>query len=186
VAALSLASCYRASWYNGDGELTDAGWLVLEGNRYKLDLGPLDLTVSGSHTFRLSNLPNAEFTAGIEIIEPEPIPTSDAQPEHTSYVRLELKTSNGEVVVLEEGPLNTWVWSHALRGSTAFLYRRGESRDVPTENGSVRVEPVGLKAANGWGSYFQAERSETYILTFQVIEPRNTAKRPARLMLHSV
>jgi hypothetical protein len=153
------------------------------GTRYTLDLGPVDLTSPGTYVFRLEGLPNAEFTAGIEVIESEPIPLNDAQLEHTSYVRLELTTSEGEVAILEEAPLDTWVWSHGFGDSRAFIYRRGESRDVPVGNDAVRVEHVGVRAANGWGTYFTARRSETYTLTLHVLDPRNTAKRPSRLML---
>jgi hypothetical protein len=186
MVVLTLTACYRASLYDGDGQLTDAGWLVVEGHRFRLDLGPVDLATPGSHSFRLSNLPSAEFCAGVEISHFEPIQENDTHLKHTSYVRLELKRSDGALAVLEEGPLSAWVWSHALQSSNAFLYRRGESRDVPIGNGATRAEPLGLKAAGGWGTYFTPERSERYVLTFQVIDPRSTVKTNARLVLHSV
>jgi hypothetical protein len=187
VSVMSLVTaggCYHAARYDGDGQLTDAGWLVFMGNRYRLDLGPVDLATPGRHTFRLSDLPRTEFTAGVEITVAEPRELDDAQVAHTSYVRLELKTSAGEIAVLEEGPLNSWVWSHALQGSIAFVYRRGERKDVPLRNGNTRVERVGIKEASGWGTYFTAERSETYFLTLEVVDPSSTATKPAHLILY--
>jgi hypothetical protein len=184
LVAVGLASCYRSSSYDGDGQLTDAGWPAIEGNRYKLDLGPVDLTVPGIRSYRLHNLPSAEFTVGLEIIENEPIQMNSARPDHPSLVRLELKNSNDQIAILEEGPLDTWVRSYALGEVTSFLYRRGESRDISNGNGGTQGERLGIKAEKGWGTYFTAGRSSTYIIKFQVIDPRSAAKTAARLVLH--
>src|SRR4030095_12778598 len=106
---VGVAGCYSTARYDGDGQLTDAGWWVIMGYRYSLDLGPVVLTSPGTYVVRLKGLPNAQFTAGIEVVEDAPIPLATSQAEDTTNVRLELKTSAGEIVVLEEGPLNTWV-----------------------------------------------------------------------------
>jgi hypothetical protein len=184
AVTVGLVACYRLSWYDGDGQLTDAGWQAIEGNRYKLDLGAVDLTVPGTRTYRLDNLPSAEFTVGLEILEGEPIQMNSAPPGLLSLVRIELTNSNDQVAILEEGPLDTWVRSYALGHATSFLYRRGESKDIPIGNGATQGERIGIKAENGWGTYFTAGRSGTYSLKFQVIDPRSAVKTAAHLVLH--
>jgi hypothetical protein len=184
AAAVGLAACYRSAWYDGDGQLTDYGWQAVEGNRYKLDLGPVNLATPGIRTYRLHNLPGAEFTVGLEIIESKPIQLNSAPPNYPSLVRLELKNSNDQVAIFEEGTLDTWVRSYALGRVTSFLYRRGESRDVPIGNGITQSERLGIKAEKGWGTYFTTRRSSTYIIKFQVIDPRSATATAARLVLH--
>lgn len=184
AAVMSLTACYRASSYSGDGRLTDYGWWELEGNRFVLDLGPVDLSVPSRHSYRLSNLPNAEFTAGVEIVEAEPNLIGSARPAHPSVVRLELTTSNNEVAIIEEGPLDIWVWSYGVGGMESYLYRRGEAKEVPLGGGTTTSERLGVKAAKGWGSYFTPEESTTYFLTFEVLDSRSETKRPARLVLY--
>ena len=179
-----LVACYRSAWYDGDGQLTDAGWQAVEGNRYKLDLGPVDLTAPGIRSYRLHNLPNAEFTVGLEIIESKPNQMDSVPPDHPSLVRLELRNSNEQIAILEERSLDTWVRSYSLGRVTSFLYCRGESREIPIGNGNTQGERLGVKADKGWGTYFTAERSSTYMIKFQVIDPRSAAKTVARLVMY--
>lgn len=186
AAAVGLAACYRSAWYDGDGQLTDYGWQAVEGNRYKLDLGPVNLATPGIRTYRLHNLPSAEFAVGLEIVESEPIQQNSTRADHPGLVRLELRNSNNEFAILEEGRLNTWVRSHALTDVTSsFLYRRGESRDFAVDaNGDTQSERLGTKAEKGWGTYFTARRSSTYVIKFQVIDPRLPMTTAARLILY--
>jgi hypothetical protein len=183
VVVAALSACYRVSSYDGDGELTNLGYSLKVGQHYRLDLGAVDLTAPAIHTYRLSKLPNSMFVVGIEIVEPEPIRSDDTHQDHGNYVRVELRTSDGQIAILEEGSLDTWVWSYKLRDAKAFLYRRGQSREIPLEDGATTSEPVGLKAANGWGSTFVSDNSATYVLTVEVIAARNAIERPARIVL---
>jgi hypothetical protein len=183
LAALVAGGCYRASSYRGDGELVDYGWPTYW-RRYVLDLGPVDLSSLRSYSYTLRKLPDAEFTIGIELIEVQRNDLLGARPDHRGHVRLELKTTDGSTVVLEDGPLESWTWSHGGLDAVSFLYRRGEQRDKRLPGGGAKVELL-RNPHGGWGSYFIADNSKTYTLTFQVIGP-NELKRNARLMLYGV
>lgn len=54
------------SEYSGDGHLTDNGVRAAT-NRYVLNLGEVDLSQRGTKTYRIANLPEANFVARIEI-----------------------------------------------------------------------------------------------------------------------
>lgn len=182
IGALStLSACYGVSSYTGDGRLADNGWRLTSG-RYVLDLGPIDISTMGTYSYTLNNLPNAEFVIGIEILELQP--NEFLRPDHRAHVRLELKAANGEIIVLEDGRLENWSWGYSFRDVKSFLSRRGEGKDIPLPTGGTRGQRIGFKASGGWGTFFTAEESTAYALTFQVLTP-NQLKRPARLMLHS-
>jgi hypothetical protein len=176
-------ACYRATWYGGDGQLSDAGFLVLLGHRYTLDLGPVDLRVAGTRTYHLRRLPSTGFAAGIKISE---VDTNllESLPEQDARVRIQVTTADGKVAVLEDVPLREWAWSHALGGSEAFLYRRGRENEIPLGGGGVRIQRIDLKASNGWGTYFDAKFWTWYDLTVEVVEPAPSAAKPARVVLH--
>jgi len=182
-ASLALAGCYQVASYKGDGKLVDYGWQNYS-QRYVLDLGPIDLSSAGSYSYELSNLPHAEFTIGIAIVEAQPNELNGPRPDHSGYVRVELKAEDGQTIVLEDGPLQNWTHSYALRSPHSYLYRRGEQRDIPLPGGGARIELL-RNSAGGWGSYFIAQEHKSYTLTFEVLKP-NPAIRPARLSLHGV
>lgn len=178
-AMLPLAACYLVSSYRGDGSLVFTGILT---SPYVLDLGPVDISRTGTYSYKLSNLPHVKFTIGVEIIELEPNRDS-RRPDHWADVRLELTAENGATIVLEDGLLQNWIWSYGHDDVKSFLYRWGESREVRLSTGNTASESIGVKASGGWGSTFIAEESKSYALTFQVKTPTRT-KRPARLLLH--
>ena len=183
AVATGLPGCYHVSSYRGDGKLVDYGWRSYS-LRYALDLGPIDLSSVGSYSYKLSNLPHAEFTIGIAILEDKPNELLGPRPDHSGYVRLELKSEDGQTIVLEDGPLESWTHSYALRTPHSFLYRRGEQKDIPLSGGGARIELL-RNPAGGWGSYFIAQEHRNYTLSFDVLKP-NPANRPARLSLHGV
>ncbi len=177
--SVTIAGCARYISYSGDGRFVDNGPLMYS-MRYVLDLGPIDLETHNTRTYRLSELPNAEFVVGLELVEPSPNSVRGPRPDHRGRVRVELRTSAGAVVISENQPLSEWVWSYALGGTTSRLYLRGESKDVPIPGGARPVR-VGEKASGGWGTYFKARSRETYTLTIEVIEPLSVKGRPARV-----
>ncbi len=178
-----LGGCYQASSYKGDGRLIDHGWQNYS-QRYVLDLGPVDLSRAGNYSYKLSNLPHAEFTIGIEIIEAKPNQLNSPRPDHSGHVRLELKSEDGQTIVTEDGTLESWTHSYGLGSTHSYLYRRGEQRDIPLPGGGAQIELL-RNPAGGWGSYFIAQTFKEYTLNFQVLQP-NPEKRSTRLLLHGV
>jgi hypothetical protein len=183
LAVVAVAGCYCVSSYRGDGELVDYGWRSYS-RRYVLDLGPVNLSSSGSYSYTLRKLPKAEFTIGIEITELQRNDLLGDRPDHSGHVRLELKAEDGEAIILEDGPLDTWTWSHGGLDAKSFLYRRGEQRDIPLPGGGAQIELL-RNANGGWGSYFIAANSKVYSLRFDITKP-NPLKRDARLVLYGV
>ncbi|THI85040.1 MAG: hypothetical protein CAF41_012400 [Nitrospira sp. CG24A] len=149
-----------------------------------IDLGPVDLSHAGNYSYKLSNLPHAEFTIGIEIIEANQNHLNGPRPDHSGYVRLELKSEDGQTIVREDGPLESWTHSYGLGSTYSYLYRRGGQRDIPLPGGGAQIELL-RNPAGGWGSYFIAQTSKDYMLNFHVLKP-NPEKRPARLVSHGV
>jgi hypothetical protein len=178
-ATLLLAACYLVSSYRGDGSLASTGILT---RPYVLDLGPIDISKAGTYSYKLSNLPHVRFTIGVEIIELQPN-RYDRRPDHGAHVRLHLTAANGETVVLEDGSLQNWIWSHGEGDTKSFLYRWGESREVRLPTGNIKWENFDVRASSGWGSTFIAEESKSYALTFEVKTPNRTT-RPARLLFY--
>jgi hypothetical protein len=162
--------------------LVDSGF-QLKGGRYAVDLGPVDIARPGTYSYNLKGLPQAEFVVGIEI--EEAAPNRDARPNHKAEVRLDLTRTGPEIIVAEQGSLEAWTWSYILDDTKSFLYRRGEERDTPLLDGRIKSVRVGEKASGGWGSYFAADTSTNYRLTFQVLASE-IPERPTRLILKSV
>ena len=181
--AAALAACSHAGRYTGDGQFTDNGWMNYS-RRYVIDLGPVNLAAPGMHTFALRGLPHAEFTANIDVVEDADTIVSGDRPTHAVRVRMVVRSSDGELVISEESMLQSWIRSSSNGdGQHARLYSRGESKDVLLPGGGTRSERLGLKASGGWGSYFAADRNESYKLTFEVLTSELSASIPARLTI---
>ena len=160
VAAVSVGCCGPAG-YEGDGKA--AGF----GGEFEVQLGTIDATAGGNHVYRMSGLSRHDLVAGFRTTR-----RSD-----DAIIAMSLANSHGQTVIQEEAKLGDWVWSYALGPEPRdyFVYRRGESKDVPIGGGSVRVEPVGVRPDHGWGSYFHPSSSETYTLTVRVVHPSREA-----------
>ena len=182
-ASLILSGCFglAALSYRGDGKLTDGG-ILQYASRYRIDLGPLDVTVPGVYTYRLEGMPHAEFTVGFDVLDSEPN-RLDFAPKYDGRLRVELRNSAGELVVGEDSPLRDWVRSYGLGGTTSRFYRRGESKEVRLSNGNIQHQSLGVKASGGWGTYFKSEPSESYKLIVEVVEPMRHNPRPTRVTL---
>lgn len=166
--------------YSGDGRLTDHGWLATP--RYELDLGSVDLTSPSKHLYYLVGLPDTEMVIGLETIEAARIKDNE-RVSNPAVVLLELKNSDQTTVVSAFGPLNSWVWSYGRDMPVAFLYMRGEEREVPLGNNSFRLERVGANQDGGWGTYFTPTGTVTYTLALNVVEAQPPPQRQVRLLL---
>jgi hypothetical protein len=180
--SLTIAGCFRYTSYSGDGEFVDNG-VRMYGSRYVLDLGAMDLETVGSRNYRLGKLPKAQFNIGIDLVEMAPNTVEGGRPDHRGRVRVELRTAKGAVIVSENAELQDWVWSFGEGGTVSRLYRRGESEEVSTGPDRMRHVALGKKASGGWGTYFDSNPHEVYILDVHVLEPLATKGRPARVRL---
>lgn len=180
--ALFAAGCSHARFYAGDGTFTDRGWLAYSG-RYSIDLGPVSLGAPGTYTYRLNGLPRAQMNVAVSLTEERPNGIGESRPSHPTRVRVELRDCDNQLVILEEGSLDTWVRSFAQRSTESKFYRGGESKDVPLPGGGTRGERLGLKASGGWGTYFNAEPGCEYRLKFDVLPSTQYSQRPSRLVV---
>jgi len=182
-ATVVTGGCSHAMFYTGDGQLIDRGWLNYSG-RYTIDLGPVNLAVPGSYSYKLSGLPHAELVVGIAVVEDKPNGIDEARPRHPAEIRVELRNCESQVAILEQGALDTWVHSYALRDVNSFYYRQGQGKEIPLPDGGTRGQRVGKKASGGWGTYFEAEGNCEYRLKFDVISPEQSTERTARLVVN--
>lgn len=161
LAALQFG-CNRVAHYSGDGQLIDNGSSAAT-DRYVLNLGPIDLAQPGAKTFRLANLPEANFVTGIEVrVVPEERSVIEKQLVNP-IVSLELSGPSGTVLFTKESPLKAWAWSVPADGLRAFVYGSGEP-----------------------GTYFNALPKSEYTLTFHLLSPdRSQAKYTALLIAKS-
>lgn len=161
-----LSGCYRISNYAGDGQLVDNGASAAT-DRYVLNLGPIDLTRRGTKSFRIVNLPMANFVVGFEIVTLDnnvldgnaASPTNAANP----TVAIELTSLDEQVLFARQASLDAWTWAVRSGEYRAFVYGRDEPR-----------------------TYFDATPNTVYTLTLKVIEPDLTqSKYTASLMAKS-
>ena len=177
ATVLILASpwlLFASESYRGDGTLTDAGPASAH-ERYVLDLGAVSLAEANRKAFKMLGLPSAEFTLGLR-----PVNVSNgcnASALEATRVRLNVQTDSGEVVVSEEGPLNSWVTSPHL------VYRKGTEVPKLKAGGAVEYVQTGVRAHGGWGTYFAPKTSTTYLASFEVLEPHGTSFCESRLVL---
>lgn len=181
VGCLALFCCTHRG-YLGDGSFEDKGWLAYS-NRYTVDLGEIELKKDGSAVFQLAGLPHAEFTVGIDVKGAEDVGLTNQAPIET-FLRIELRSSSNEIVILEEGPMSEWVATTSpSRPGWARFYRRGETEDVVYANGNTGSKRLGVKASEGWGTYFKSEKSESYVLKVAVLSSGKLRDVSARVTL---
>jgi hypothetical protein len=143
----------------------------------------IELERDDSAMFQLAGLPHAEFVIGIDVESSRDIGlTNWAQVE--TILRMELLSSNNEIIILEEGPISEWVasTSPSLPGRARF-YRRGEAEDVTYPNGNTGTKRLGLKVSEGWGTYFISETSEQYVLKVAVLSSGELGDISSRVTL---
>jgi hypothetical protein len=173
LVAFVLIACDEAR-YKGDGKLTDDRFSPSQ--RFVLALGPIDMSRSGVHTFRLAGLPTKDFALGFQVSGPRPAnePLYDSRP-LSPVVKMTLTDETGRIVVDESRPLNDWVWSGSPHESTSFVYLQGLTRDVPVSDGVVSPQPIGMKPDAGWGSSFTPRPDGSYVLRLEILagDPRS-------------
>lgn len=137
---------YPKTWSVGDGVIEDSGPRTAN-RRYTIELADLKNADSRIVELQINSLPESEFTIGFDIqIDSTTGPLLEVKPVST-IVHIRVVNENGEVVIDEESPLNKWVWSGStLEHSEAFVYARGKEREIPLDNGGVRLEPESLRA----------------------------------------
>jgi hypothetical protein len=94
---------------------------------------------------------------------------------------MQLQNGQNQTAIDESAPLNSWLRSYAVGDKLSELYRRGEGREIPLQDGGTRGERVGVKASGGWGTFFYSEPGETYRLKVEVLE--SSMSRPARIVV---
>ena len=159
---LFLSGCYRTSEYSGGGQLIDNGIFAAK-DRYILDLGKIDLNVSGNYVFNIIGLPpDEEFVVGFELESEQKIDIFSTLPNNADIlVKL---TENKDVTIFEaRSNLSDWVWSTgSLYPNSAFIYMSGENK-----------------------TYFKSNKATNYKLTISIIKPNQitipTKKRWPRL-----
>jgi hypothetical protein len=174
ILCLVLSGCYTTADYNGDGTLEEGNFAA---NRYKLTLGGINLSAVGERSFVLRGLPEEKFTLGLDIrrLKESSDAITDSQPLQAT-VRMRIVNERNGLVLYEESPISTWVWSGALsEPDRSFVYLRGKSQETPLASGSVRVEAIDKLEDGGWGSYFSARRGGTYRVEVTVIHADPTA-----------
>jgi hypothetical protein len=55
-----------------------------------------------------------------------------------------------------------------------FIYRRGLEKETRTGESSSYYRRIGVKADDGWGTYFTPRRQESYNLLISVFPNENT------------
>jgi len=181
ATSVPLYGCFGPAGlsYTGDGSLKDHGVLSYA-RRYEIDLGAIDATVPGVHTYRLSGMPHATFTVNVEVVDSEPNRLGPPRATYAGRIAVEMKNSAGELIIAEREPIDKWVRTYGLGLRNSSFYRRGESVDIPLPGGGARPKHVGVKASGGWGTYFDSEMGENYILRVEVLEPLRP-ELPARI-----
>lgn len=181
VCCFALFACAHRG-YRGDGSFEDKGWMAYS-NRYTVDLGAIELQKDGLAVFQLDGLPHGEFTVGVEVEGTEHVELTDPAPIEM-FLRIELRSSSNDIIILEEGPISEWVaaTSPTLPGWARF-YRRGEAEEVVLPNGNTASKRIGLKASEGWGTYFNSEKRERYVLKVAVLSSGKLGNVSARVTL---
>jgi hypothetical protein len=137
-----LAGCSRDIAYKGPGRFINEGWWNPQ-HHYVIELGALDLTKTGSMTFRFTGLPKAHYVIGLQI----PLSADKGgAPESglVADVALQLmRVGQGQVLIIT-GPLRTLNWSPEPKSASSFVYRHDLYESYfnanPDESYELRVD----------------------------------------------
>lgn len=143
-----LSGCYDVPNYSGDGKLIDNGASSAT-DRFIIDLGGVDTTKSGSHSYRFTGLPQANFVFGLKVQEG----SREKEGGEPTNPSLSISLTEGDVNIfsITELPLRDWTWSTTANGSESFVYIRGQP-----------------------GTYFQADPDGDYTLTLSIDKPSDS------------
>src|SRR6202142_2764767 len=125
IALLQLGGCTKQAAYSGDGRLIDHG-LTAADNRYVVEVGPVDLSRTGSASFKLAGLPRNYFAIGLQV--PGGVTRGSAGSAVTpADVSLEMTQEGYGMVALITAPLRDWTWLNPKLGEPTFVYLRRSS-----------------------------------------------------------
>ncbi len=113
-------------------------------------------------SFRLSELPPESLTFGLEVTGGEGFRLQRLP--DIGRMRLRLTNADGNMVILEDGPLKNWVWSLSPKPDWTFIYKRGEIKETVLENGKRQRERINIKSDSGSGTTFIARPEQSYKL----------------------
>ena len=131
--------------YEGDGRFIDRG-IGTASERYVVELGPLDLTKTGTSHYHMAGLPSIrEMTIGLRLVAPDGISFNGLD----AIVNMTLKQVGSEAVfIADKGPLNEWAWamSGADTGARiiheAFIYGKTEFQPYSHTRYELVVEVI--------------------------------------------
>jgi hypothetical protein len=137
-----LAGCSQDIAYKGPGLFIDKGWWDPD-HHYVVELGALDLTKTGSTTFRFTGLPQAHYVIGLQI----PLPADKGGAPDSGLVAdvaLQLmRVGEGQVLIIT-GPLRSLDWSPEPKSASSFVYRHDRYESYfdanPSESYELRVD----------------------------------------------
>lgn len=166
LLSVALLGCDYDS-YKGDGIFIDHG--LSAASRFELNLGAIE---KENVIFRIARLPKEKYTFGLELTNTiDSVSFCDGLP-ISNIITMKLSTLNGDVIIEEHANLNEWTWS--VKRDTckfkAFGYRQGKLEVLKLREGLTTSQNIGIKAHQGWGSYFTANPSTEYILQVTVAE----------------
>ncbi len=172
LLGMSLACCWSPG-YQGDGRIVAQGFA----KPFQLDLGTIDLSLLGSRLFSMRGLSGHQLVIGFLAAES----MSDA------VVRLSMSNDRSETVIDQRAALGSWVWEGGRGLPEAFVYRRGESRDIPIPGtSSVNVEAIGVRSNGGWGTYFRPAPRVGFKLSVEVVRATSASRPLAPLVVKCV
>jgi hypothetical protein len=155
---------YPVSRLAGDVELTDRG-PRFPGSRFVIDMGEIGQATKFERSFTFSELPPESLLLGLEVTGGEGFRVDrDSHPD-IGNIRMQLTNSDGQVVILEDGPLTDWVWCLCPRPDWTFIYKSFGTRVTVLENGMRRLERIGVaKPDDGDGTKFTPRPGQSYKL----------------------
>lgn len=176
AAMAFLAGCAPVR-YVGDGTLTrtKAPAFFCQ-DQFDVDLGAVDFTHPATMQFRLEGLPKREYTVGFDVGSRDSSGAASNAAVRDAHVpdplvELVLRNEKGEVVLNQRGHLSDWVWSSALSNSQwSYVYNRGEGHEIRINPTTTEGQRTGIKADDGWGTYFTPRRRGRYQLGLAVVE----------------
>jgi len=121
-----IHGCSQPNTYFGDGRLIDYGPTAPD-HRYVIEIGPIDLSQTGTRTFNMTGLPRTYFVMGLQI----PLRAADRISGNVTTpanVSLDLVRRPGDMVAMVTTPLRDWTWSNPKGEDKAFAYLRQSPR----------------------------------------------------------
>ncbi len=121
-----LCACSPPNTYSGDGRLIDYGPTAPD-HRYVIEMGPIDLSRTGTYKFKMTGLPRTYFVMGLQI----PLRAADRTTGNLTTpanISLDLERRPGDMVAMVTTPLRDWTWSNPKLEDKAFAYLRQSPR----------------------------------------------------------